>query len=282
MAGFSPSDAALEGFRLTRERPGALLAWTGIYFLGIVVIALAMMLTLGQPFIEMAQKGVLTEDPEAMASALTNSWPAFIVVMLMTLALFSVMMGGIFRIILRPGETGFAHLRLGRDELRLAGINVLMFVLGVVFLALAIMFTSAAGSTGSLAGWAATGVVVGVGLWIGVRLSLVTPQTFETGKIDLRAAWRLTRGRFWPLFGMLVLAAIFYLMVWVLMFIIGWAVVELAGGEAAVGDVANLSAKAVVGMVVTLAMQMILQVLQIVMIYGPLAEAYKALRAPAP
>ena len=32
MNGFSASEAALEGFRLTRERPGTIAAWSVIYF----------------------------------------------------------------------------------------------------------------------------------------------------------------------------------------------------------------------------------------------------------
>src|SRR5688572_27799142 len=40
MTGFSATDAALEGFRITRERPRALLAWTGFCFAQNVVSVL--------------------------------------------------------------------------------------------------------------------------------------------------------------------------------------------------------------------------------------------------
>ena len=64
---FSASDAALEGFRLTRERPGAILAWAGVYFVGIVVMGIMMMASLGPQFIEIAKKGRFTaEDTEAV------------------------------------------------------------------------------------------------------------------------------------------------------------------------------------------------------------------------
>eukprot|EP01036_Dinobryon_divergens_P046455 gene46455-62135_t len=43
MARFSPSDAALEGFRLTREHPGVVLAWSAVYFGGILLIGLTML-----------------------------------------------------------------------------------------------------------------------------------------------------------------------------------------------------------------------------------------------
>ena len=38
MNGFSASEAALEGFRLTRERPGTIAAWSVINFVGVTTI----------------------------------------------------------------------------------------------------------------------------------------------------------------------------------------------------------------------------------------------------
>src|SRR5690348_9687088 len=103
MSRFSPSDAALEGFRLARAHPGTILAWCFIYLGGLFVIALAMTATLGPKFIAMARKGQLVtaqQDPAQLADTLTGSWPALIVVVLMTLMLMSMIMGGIFRLVL--------------------------------------------------------------------------------------------------------------------------------------------------------------------------------------
>ena len=44
MTRFSPTDAAMEGFRLTKEHPGVMLAWSAVYFGGILLIALGFQL----------------------------------------------------------------------------------------------------------------------------------------------------------------------------------------------------------------------------------------------
>jgi hypothetical protein len=114
-------------------------------------------------------------------------------------------------------------------------------------------------------------------LWVGVRLSLLLPTVFDTGQISLRVAWEQTRGHFWQLLGMIVLAVIFYVIVWILFSIIGLAVVELSGGEAAMRDVTRITPLTAIAAVITLILQFVLQVLQIVMIYGPFAVAYREL-----
>jgi hypothetical protein len=282
---FSPSEAALEGFRVTREHPGTIVAWSFIYMGGLFLIALAMMATLGPAFITMAREGKLLSaqtDPEQMADMLLKSWPAFLLVLFMTVVLMSMIMGGIFRLILRPQEHGFAHLRLGRDELRLAAVNLLLVVVGVVFLAVGLLLSSLAVQAGPAVGFLVSGAYVVLTLWIAVRLALVTPMTFDLGRIAFVEAWRLSNHQFWRLLGTVVLAVIFYLIVWVLMSIISLAVVELSGGEDAMKDIAALTPVTALAAVATLVLQFLLQILQIVMIYGPFAEAYKQMKATAP
>ena len=281
---FSPSEAALEGFRLVRRWPGAILAWCFIYFGGLFLIAIAMTATLGPKFIEMARKGQLVtaqQDPEKLAEMLTESWPAFIVVLLMTVLLMSMIMGGIFRLVLRPAEQGFAHLRLGKDELRLAGVNLVLVLLGIVFLAFGLLVTQVAATGGSAVAFISAIVFVALTLWIGVRLCFVTPHSFDQGRIDFRGAWRLTRGRFWPLFGMVVLAVIFYLIVWVVMSMLSVGLVELTGGDQAIQDINKLTPATAIAAAVSLVMQLLMQILQIVMIYGPFAVAYRHYRDEA-
>jgi hypothetical protein len=282
MAGFSPSDAALEGFRLTRERPLTILAWSFLYFGGILLIAGAMMVTLGPKFIELAKKGQFSpQDMEAVGGLLAESWPAFILVLLMTVLLMSIVMGGIYRLVLRPEERGFAHLRVGSDELRLAAVNLMFVVVYVLFLVSGLVVMAAASQGGALGVFlAGVGILAGT-LWIGVRLALITPMTFDLRRIAIGPAWELSRGRFWSLLGMTLLAVIFYLMVWILISVIAVAVIELSGGEAALADLSILSPTALIAFGLTLTMQLLLQILQIVMIYAPFAVAYRTLKGDA-
>jgi len=278
---FSASDAALEGFRLTRERPGTVLAWSGLYFVGILVIALVMMASLDPHFIDLAKKGqLLSRDPEEIGAMLASSLPAFLLIVVLTVVLFSVVMSGIYRLVLRPAEHGFAHLRFGRDELRLTAVNLLLFAAGMACLTFGFAVTALADTASPLAGVLVGIVVFAVTIWLGVRLSLATPMSFATHRVAIAPAWRLSNGHFWPLLGMIVLAIIFYLIVWVLVTIIGFAIITTAGGEKAVQSVQG--PVAFVGFVAILAIQLLLPILQVIMVYSPLAVAYQQLIAAAP
>jgi uncharacterized membrane protein len=281
MKRFSPSDAALEGFRLTRERPGTVLAWSGIYFVGILIIAIVMMASLSQDLIGALKKGQLpTRDPQEMGAMLAQSWPAFVLVLALTVLLLSIMMGGIYRLVLRPQETGVAHLRFGRDELRLTAINLLLFAIGILCLAFGLLVTRLAEGSSPLIGLVVGCSAVAVTVWLGVRLSLATPMTFATHQMSIRQAWGLTRGYFWPLFGMLLLAVIFYVIIWTLITIIGYVIITLAGGQQSLEDLS--SPVAVIAFVATLVIQLLLPILQVVMIYSPLAIAYQQLHGDPP
>lgn len=268
----------MEGFRLTKEHPGVMLAWSAVYFGGILLIALVMMATLGPQFITLARKGQLTgNDLEEVANLLAASWPAFLLVLLMTALLMSIITAGVMRLVLRPTEHGFAHLKVGRTELKLTAANLLCIGLYAISVVLGLVFTAGAAQFGPFGTVLALGLVAAFGIWIGVRLSLLLPTVFETGQISLRLAWSRTKGHFWPLLGMIVLAVIFYVIVWILFSIISFAVVELSGGEAAMQDIGRLTPLTAIAAVVTLIMQLLLQVLQIVMIYAPFAVAHREL-----
>lgn len=278
MTKFSPSDAALEGFRLTKEHPGVMLAWSAVYFGGILLIALAMMATLGPQFIALAKKGQLTgADLETVGGLLAQSWPAFALVLVMTAGLMSIITAGVLRLVLRPQEHGFAHLKVGRDELRLTLANLACIAFYVGSLILAVVLTGAAGRSSPIAGGVAAVLVIAVAIWVGVRLALLLPSVFETGRISFPEAWSKSRGHFWQLFGMIVLAVVFYVIVWTLFSIVGLAVVELSGGEAALQDITRLTPLTAIAAMVTLVMQLLLQILQIVMIYAPFAVAHRDL-----
>ena len=193
---FSASEAALEGFRLTRERPGTIAAWSLINFVGVTTIGLAMMLSLGAPLIEYIKKGGLNSiHPEELAAVLTASWPAFFGIMAVVILFLSIMTAGIFRIVLRPGEKGFAHLRLGKDELRLSAVNLMLLPMGLVFLAIVdLVGAMVATRSGNLAGLVAAALVAAPMVWVGVRLSLATlPDDRTPTKADwtrLSQRWR--------------------------------------------------------------------------------------------
>ncbi|WP_293676702.1 hypothetical protein [uncultured Phenylobacterium sp.] len=288
MSRFSPSEAAMAGFRLTRAWPGVMFAWSFVYFGGLLLITLTMMATLGPQFIALAQKGGLApDDMEAVSALLYQSGPGFIVVLLMTVMLVSVLTAGVMRLVLRPAEHGFAHLKLGKDELRLAAVNLAFVGFYVISVVAGLMVRTAFASSGPGLAFLVATLVVGVPTaWLGVRLCLLTPLTFDTRRISFREGFALSRGLGWPLFGMIALAVIFYVMVWIVFFIVSLVLVELSGGQRAMQDIAALTPLTAVATIISIVMQFLLQILQIVMIYGPFAVAYREIRdgaaAPPP
>ena len=282
MSQFSASEAALEGFRLVRRHPGAILAWCGVYFLGIMAIALVMAAVLGPTFIEFIQEGGLESGrTDAFAEQLAHSWPAFILVLLLAMLLMGILTGAVYRSILRPDERSLAYLRVGADEVRLAAVHMLLFVVLMAFvIPINMLLLGAMGGLGGPVLAVAAMALIGVMFWVGVRLCLATPVTFAEHRISLARSWRLTQGRFWPLLGMAVLAVIFYVMVWLAVTFLGVVIVGLSGGAQAVESGAPPSVGTVIALLVSVAIQLLVPTLQVVMIFAPFAIAYQALNGP--
>jgi hypothetical protein len=282
MSRFSASEAALEGFRLTRERPGTIFGWGLVYAVAMFVIGQLMLASLDPQLIALTRKkGFEQDDIEQISTLLAQSWPAFLLVLLLVTALLSTLMAGIYRLVLRPGEKGFLHLRFGRDELRLTGVNLLLFAFGMICLTAELAAVAAAEQQGGIGAIAAI-VILCVTVWLGVRLSLATPMTFALHRFAIRDAWAASRGRFWPLLGMIVLAVIFYVMVWLLISIIGAALIAVAGGPDALDNIRTLTGAAIVSIALYVFLQLILQVIQLVMLYAPFAVAYQQVHGDEP
>ncbi len=276
MTRFSPSESALEGFTLVRDRPVQVLAWSVFFFLGLMATFLVMLIGLGPAFVAYAKSnGVLSGDVAAYSSILEHSWPSFVLTLVVAILVWSTLTAAICRAVLRPHEKGLAYLKFGADEIRLSVVNALLAGIGV-FSAVFVRAVDAAlgGIPGILAGFVLAGAVI----WIGVRLFLATPMTFAERRIAIADSWRLTRGHFWSLLGMAVLAVIFYLMVWLVFTIVSAVFVAMAGGQDMIAHPTAVQPLALFAFLVTAAIQLLLPALQIVLLYSPLAEAYRELR----
>ncbi|HEV2816973.1 MAG TPA: hypothetical protein VGW40_07115 [Allosphingosinicella sp.] len=190
------------GFRLVRERPGAVAVWTLVYLAGVVALGLAVM-----PSAEVRAAAAAGRPPLAINTA-PNLW-IWLFELVFFLA-FMVLFTAALRAALRPGESGFASLRLGMDELRMTGLALFLTIvlyLGLILIGLALaiplnLLTLATGGTD------VTILLVGeivlltpLAAWILVRLSLAYPLTLMRGRIVIGESWQLSRGRFWTLFG---------------------------------------------------------------------------------
>jgi hypothetical protein len=188
-------------FGILRSRPSAVLVWALIYGACMAAFTFAV------------RAGLRTRpDPHAVGgpNALIPMG-ASLLVSFVFLALFVILLTAAMRSVLRPSEPGFAFLRLGMDELRQIGLCLfflILFYVGLIIAGIVIGLVAALviASTGT---GPAMFAVVGIGAfilvalisWLSVRLSLSFPLTLLRGSITISESWRLTRHRFWTLFG---------------------------------------------------------------------------------
>ncbi|WP_165189400.1 hypothetical protein [Caulobacter soli] len=250
MQQFSATDAALSGFRLVREHLKTVGVWAILMTVASLIVSIATIKLAGPQMATMMELSAEpSSDPQATLKAMEGMGPLFLFSGLYSLVVYSVLLTGVNRLVLRPRDGASAYLRLGADELRQAAVLFLvnLILLGVYF-ALVIVVAIIAG-IGVAIGGSAIGVALGVLLglaavaalvFVAIRLSFAGALTFDTGKISIRGSWDLTKGRFWPLLGSYfvatVLALVVYLLLVVIIAVVGAA---LGGGIAAMGDAFN-------------------------------------------
>ncbi|WP_374569953.1 hypothetical protein [Phenylobacterium sp.] len=293
---FSPTDAALEGFRLTRERPRVLLAWAIFQFVLSLATAAIMIRLGGQHLmaIESASSSGAA-DYETMMSEFKDLAPVYAIILPLGLVMMSIMTAAVYRAVLAPSDARLAFLRLGADELRLAALKVVfIFVWAGIAFVVVFLAGAAAALAGVLGGAASRFIGVGIGLFavgimlmVAVRLSLAPVITFAERRISVFESWKLTRGMFWPLLGAYVLAvaaiAVIGLLGMVIFSAVTSAIVVAGGGTLADAgaafnpDATSLASYFTGRTIAYLAFAGVLTALYYAVITAPGAVAYRAL-----
>ncbi len=296
MAAFSASDVAFEGFRVTRERPGWLLAWAGLLF-GLQLTSLLVLAAMAGPALadlQAASTGA-QPDPTAMMAAYSRMAPAYSILWPLTLLASTVLTCAVYRAVLRPQEPSFAGMRLGADELRVLVVSIALGLLFVVVLFVGIMLAALVG--GGVGAFAGEGPGVAVGLVIGlavlgvlifasVRLSFALPMTFDQKDFRVFESWRATQGSFWPLLGAYLLAMILGFLVSLLVLIVLAALgaglllafgQQLQGALASMGNPAELVRAALPVMVVYSLAQSVLSAVFNTILLAPPAAAWRSM-----
>lgn len=293
MTDFSATDAAFEGFRITRERPKAVLIWAGLILLAALLSQVLLIGIAGEAFGDFMAMGQRRgqPDPDELGAMMGRLAPAFLLLLPLGLIYYAVLYSAVYRAILRPEEGGAGFLKLGGDEFRVLGALALLvlILMGGTFAAGLILSV-----LGGLAGRGAA--VLGVLLLLGgmvflvVRLSLALPATFAERRILIFESWRLTKGRFWALLGAYVLAGVLAIVVSMLGLMIYVAVgALLAGGlREAVAvfrpDLSSITAWLTPAMIIYLLVNSLLTAITNALMLAPSAVAYRELsgaRAPA-
>jgi hypothetical protein len=218
---FSPVQASFEGFRFIRDRPRPVTVW----MISLLVLNLAAALFNLSPWRQRLTEFQSQSDFQwswAMLMDLAlQLLPAAAIALFLTFASLCVVAPSIFRVML--GKTHAPVFRLGVDEAR-------MFWLFLAMLLVISLFAIPSGIALGLTLVVARPVAEAVGLadtlrlagplvsflllaYIVIRLSLSAPIAIDQKRLDMMAAWRMTRGVFWRLFAGILLALIWTLLV---------------------------------------------------------------------
>jgi hypothetical protein len=216
MSAFSPAAAALEGFKVLRREPKAVLVWVALW-LAVLVFMGALIALVGRvaPF--------NASGPTNIMGVFARFGPLAALFVPLLLFTWVIQTSATYRAVLEPEDNKWWFLRVGQDEMRLSVVAAVSFLLGPpVFLGLSFLllvlanpFMQAAPTLAGDIGIAGVVITVLLLIWLGVRLSLIAVETLAENRFHLAAYWPLTRGHFWRLFFAylilgLILAAPFY------------------------------------------------------------------------
>ena len=289
MTAFSATDAALEGFRITRERPRVVLVWAVFSFL-VSICSAIYLISIGQEARAVLDARVAEQAPDlqAFGAAMADLAP----MMVMGLLVQCVMAAAVYRILLRPEDRGLAYLKVGMDELRLAALTFIYVLLASLMLAVVVLAAGLIAALASVAGQGAAILVaaaselffLGLLFYVAVRLSLAPAITFAEQRIAIFDSWRLTHGQFWRLTGAYFLAICGIMVIALLVVTIFSALVAVAvGGDLqAVGkmfapDQTSLTTYFSPVMIIYLLVAGWLSALYYAVVIAPAAVAYREL-----
>ncbi len=293
MTDFSVGDVAFAGFRLLRERPKAFAIWLAVYFGLAIIGSIFFISAFGPAFTNMQAMQTAGALPPAQVFANFGRvmGPMYGILAIVVLLIYPVIFAAMSRAVLRPQDDRFAYLRVGADEMRQLGLMLLYIlvmigaelgaglVAGLVIVVLTLVAHGAPALVGGLGFLVMLGVFAAL-IFVGVRLSLASPLTFATGRIDLFGSWKLTKGRFWPLFGVAAVVFLVAMILHLLVMLIAAVVTVATGvGLAAIWrpDMSSLAAYFTAGHIVQLLLGSVLGVVEIPLWLAPPAAIYQQL-----
>lgn len=286
---FSATDAAFEGFRVVRSHPMALIFWSLLYIVcfgaifalvgGGIVSAMSAMTRLE------AAGG--TPSFEDLMPLMQSFMAMFAVILPLSMVVSAVLTSAVSKAVLRPRESRFGYVAFGADEMRVLAVTIILFFVMFLVMALSGLVIGVVGRLTS--GTAMSGLIlvllglaaVCVYAWLMVRLSLAVPITIRERRIAVFDSFRVTKGHFWPLLGMAVLAAVMSFVVSLLGSIIATPIQMLVAGG--IQTLESMDGESVLAMLqaawpailVGLVLQAVLSALQVAVVYAPFSAAYR-------
>lgn len=292
---FSATDAAFEGFRVVRRKPMTIVWWTLAYlvatlaFFAVGAPAVANLMNMAENLEGGAQPSMEEFQQIAMVYAVFLGW-----VMPLALICGAIINAAVARSVVRPAESAFGYMRLGMDEVRVLVVtlvlSILAIVVSVVVWGLVGVLAGFVGASGQNTLWLVV-VVAGLGavvlmIWLAVRFSLAIPITVAERRIAIFDSFGVTRGHFWGILGMAVIAFVMTMIVALLGMVVSMPVTLATGGlsalselqEASVSEIFRVAGVAIIAWTVVNA---ILSALQIAVMYAPFSAAYRDIKGGA-
>lgn len=290
---FSATDCAFEGFRLTRRAPVAVLSWAAAYavFIGLLFLLVGPhFVTVLSVITEMQAQGQTEPSPEDVERLMQAYGVIIAWAMPLGLLFSAVISAAIARSVIRPEDRKFGYLRLGKDELRVLGASLIvsLIMFAASFVGFMVVGMAAAGAMALPALWLVVVLlslaIIGLLIWLSVRLSLVVPVTFAEGRIVVKPAFALTGQKvFWPLLGMAIIAGVLAMLVGLLGSAVAAPLSLMVGGAERLATMEGASVPSLLSalgptLAVSLVVQAVLSAAQIVIMYAPFSAAYLQLK----
>lgn len=293
---FSATDAAFEGFRVVRRSPMSLVFWS-LFYIAIMAVALALvggsvigLMSLAE---ELESSGATS--PEAFMPVLASYMTILAIVLPVSLIASAMLYAAVSRAVLRPTESAFGYLRLGMDEVRVLVVSI---VLSIVFIALTVVLGGIIGAVvgmtiaaGAPLLWLLV-VLLALGsvalcIWLAVRLSLAIPITMAERRMAFFDSFAATKGQFWPLLGMALLATVMSIVVGLLGTLVAWPIQLATGNLDGLGalegeSLAVILQTAWLPITAWIVLNAIMSALQVAVVYAPFSAAYRDLKGARP
>lgn len=282
---------AFEGFRIIRQRPKLILFWGLLSLIGNGAISLLLVGMAGPAFMTIARLNGQTPDPQTTIALSSQIMPAFAAGLPIYILTSAILSAAICRAVAGERDEHFGFMRFGRPELLLIILEIVMLAMRA-FIMLGFLLLGEAASQAmpgpvgdaclSLSMLAGVGIV----LWLSVRLSLNTAQTFDDRRLSVFSSFALTQDYFWSLFaGYAVAFGLALVVMFLCNQIIAGAQVLVFGAAAVKGgelpDMSSLAAFLTPANIIDLVLSgaLLSPLTASILIAAPIA-AYRTLRTP--
>jgi hypothetical protein len=292
MPDFSPTDAAFEGFRFTRERPGAVAAWACVSLVFNLLSAFVALIIGGQALRAFEALAGRADSLTDIFNLVVPAAPALAAIFAITLSGMALVYSSALRLFV--GKDVELSFRIGGDERRVALIIATFFFiyLGVTILVLFGLGVAASISDafttwlGGFFVWVTPAATFLAVSYVMIRLSLTPIIAVDRKRISLKESWVSTHGHFWPLAGSLILSVgLFFITTFIALMIVTFLNNRLSvitGGAVPKNLLSRpeLGSSGMLTLIVSEAVSAVSYGVLLPVVLGPLVRAYQAYDAP--